>query len=1067
MRSKPQIKALDLPASTAGDFSSTAAGMDSTNIKGMHSPKAHDYAFTPSQQIAAAASRNDSQGQTMIRDGSTSSIPDYFTSSSGSADSPASLSRSSSSTSEHPWANLFPEGAAGAATNMPRKEQIMNKALASNLSMSTTSSQSSSAAGPSFKMLPAVGRMHSGNSFASTSTNGSTLNATDMARFLPLEPQELADMLAGSDGSDPTDSSVLIIDIRPSTSFSVARIRGSINLCAPSTLLKRSGVTVQRIEEEMLANEQDQIRFSGWKSGPQKDGIEPAQVENGAFPIERIVVLDTDTMSAVEAGKPSAGGGGACLIGLLRKFDLAGFAGQLHWLVGGFNSFSNKINSITSPDLSTLIDYSSPKHDKEQLAPSDKGPMPMLKRMDSQRRSSMPSTRTNPVAPLSNLDSDNACRQSLVQPRGLPMEAFSLNSTTRRSSSGSDSRGMQLSASQPIMDVDGQMAPGDAGGAACANPFFDNIRQNRELQHGITERIPLELPTLSHIDIDLLPPFLRNLVEMKAEDRTETLAKKFFDVEKAEQRRLIATMQQHASESNLSGSTAKPSLVRRTSISKDLLQLSSSYSSVRVGQNCDSSSKETFPFSIAAALERGSENRYNNIWTYEHSRIRCAGPCDYLNGSYLEPARAFGCKRRYIATQAPLPSTFNTFWQVIWQQNVRTICMVTREFESGRVQSHNYWKEAEYGGLHLKVVEEVTMDAKGKEVDNTSSIDQVGGGNFFPNTQNVEGGSPVASTIRRKLALSQNGETRYIVQLQFVAWPDFSIPDDAEGILDYIRMANKEQHNAEIELKKAESSSEVGPLLVHCSAGVGRTGTYVVIDSVMDVLRRGRRGSLQADVWDDSIATGVRKNSSTFSELAKMTPLSLPLSQPRKSLKRELSPSAMDIDSADYGQISSSPTPFNANGVARHGSSPPPLRRGRSDEVDEASMLSLSSNTTTFSPTTAVHRSSSGSETPSGAMDNMRIAWDSSSPHTPIKSKQIKSAHTPGNDPPISSTNLRSTFAAMPINKGSLDESVDLIQQVVETIREQRMSTVQTGRQFVFAYRAIIEGVIRECKMEQ
>lgn len=1060
MRSKPK----DL--FSADESYPNAAGMETTNNKGMHSPKAHDYAFSESQQIAASASKNNSNntrgGQSMIRDGSTSSIPDYFTSSSGSGDSPASLSRSSSTTSDHPWANLFPEGAAGAATNMPRREQTMSNALASSLSMSTTSSQSSSAAGPTFKMPASVGRMHSGNSFASTSTNGSVLNATDMARFLPIKPQELADILTASQGSDDSDSSVLIIDIRPSTSYSVARIRGSINLCAPSTLLKRSGVTVQRIEEELLANEQDQIRFSGWKSGPQKDGIEPAQVENGAFPIERIVVLDTDTMSAVEAGKPSAGGGGACLIGLLRKFDLAGFAGQLHWLVGGFNSFSNKVSLRTSSELSALVDYSSQKQqDDENSAPSGKGPMPMLKRMDSQRRSSMPSTRTNPVAPLSGLDSNNSSRQSLVQPRGLPMEAFSLNSTTRRGSSGSDRRGMQMSSSQPTMDVDGQSARGDAGGSACANPFFDNIRQNRELQHGITERIPLELPPLSQSKIDLLPSFLRNLVEMQVEDRTEALAKKFFDIEKAEQRRLIATMQQHASESNLSGSNAKPSLVRQASIPKDALQLSSTFSSVKLGQNCDSSSKETFPFSIAAALERGSENRYNNIWTYEHSRIRCAGPCDFLNGSYLEPARAFGCKRRYIATQAPLPSTFNTFWQVVWQQNVRTICMVTREFESGRVQSHNYWKEAEYGGLYLKVVEEVTMDAKGKMVANTSSQEQISGGNFFPSTQVVEGMSS-ASTIKRKFALSYNGETRYVVQLQYVAWPDFSIPDDAEEILDYIKLANKEQHNAEIELRKAESSSEVGPLLVHCSAGVGRTGTYVVIDSVLDVLRRGRRGTSQADVWDDSIAIGGSpKKAPSFSELTKMTPLGLPLSQPRKSLKRELSPSVMDIDSGDYGPMSSSPTPYNANGVARHGSSPPPLRRGRSDEINESDLLSLSSITTPFSPT-SLNPSSSGSETPSGAMDNMKIAWDSPSPHTSIKSKLIKSAHTPGNDPPISSTNLRSTFAAMPINMVSMDESVDLIQQVVETIREQRMSTVQTGRQFVFAYRAVIEGVIRE-----
>lgn len=837
----------------------------------------------------------------------------------------------------------------------------------------------------------------------------------------------------------------------------------------------------------MLSNEQDQARFRGWKSGPQRDGISRAPAENGTVPVERIVVLDTDTMSAGEAGKPSAGGGGPCLIGLLRKFDLAGFAGPLLWLVGGFNSFSSSISGSKSkscsPDLSTLLDVSSVKQEQHASAASSKGPLPRLKRNDSLRRSSLPLDQSSMSG-----GSSSYSRNSLVQPRGLPLEAFSLNSTTRRGSagSGSERRGMQLSTSHPTLDVDGQAATGDAGGAACANPFFDNIRQNRELQHGITERIPLELPALSQSDLDLLPTFFRNLVEMKADDRTESLAMKFFDVEKAEQRRLIATMQQHASESNLSGSNEKPPLVRHSSSSKDALQLSSPYSSVRGGQNCDNSTKETFPFSIAAALERGSENRYNNIWTYEHSRIRCAGPCDYLNGSYLEPGRAFGSRRRYIATQAPLPSTFATFWQVVWQQNVRTICMVTREFESGRVQSHNYWKEIEYGGMNLQVVEEVTLDARGKEVKTTTSEDHTSGGNFFPVTDcGKDGGTASASTIKRRFALSKEGETRYIVHLQFVAWPDFSIPDNAEGILDYIHMANKEQHRAEVELQKSSSNSEVGPLVVHCSAGVGRTGTYVVIDSVLDALRRARRGDRhlgEADVWDDLVAIGelgeedgVKDVTMASESSSKPNPLAVPISLPRKSLKRELSPSAMDVDSADYGQTGTSPTQFNSNGAARHGSSPPPLRRGRSDDIDEASTLSLSSlkSTFTFSPPASSLTSppSSGLDTPSGAMDNMRIAWDSSSPHTPIKMKQIKSAHAKGQDLATSSINSQSIFAAMPINtmtnQAAIDGSMDLVQQAVETIREQRMSTVQTARQFVFAYRAIIEGILRETKLER
>ncbi|UZJ55144.1 hypothetical protein CBS101457_004464 [Exobasidium rhododendri] len=1039
------------------------------------------------QRSDVAMLQKDHKVQEMERKMSTASAPDYFTSSSEGISSPKQPSRASSITSEHPWANLFPKGAAGAATNMPRVEHMMPRKSIGGMDMSSPSSSSKMP----FKMPESVQGMRVGGSGASVSTNkSSSLSSVDHSRFLPIEPLEFAQSLSGASSSVPSKAdTTLIIDIRPSTSFSMARILGSMNLCAPSTLLKRAGVTVDRVEDEMLSNEHDQIKFSGWRLGPQKkDSKKIAETTNSnsnATPIERVVVLDSDTAHADEAGKPSSGGGGPCLIGVLRKFDLAGYDGELRWLVGGFNGFSSKVEESrkstgeVSSDLSPLLDHSSlSKPVVTKNVPSLKGAIPSLVQSDSQRRSSLPSL--NKSSPLELRARSSTRQSSLVQPRGLPMEAFSLFSTTRSNQDDSKEES-KIGLSNTTIDQSAMNLPN----SAFANPFFDNIRQNRELQHGITTKFPLDLPPLSQADLEILPSFLRSLVEMEETKRAEDLAEKFFNIEKAEQRRLMATMQQHAAESNLQGANraadvvSKAKLLRQASGLQDVLELSSSYSAVKAGENCDNKTKETFPFSIAAALERGSENRYNNIWTYEHSRIRCTDASDYLNGSYIEPGKEFGCRRRYIATQAPLPSTFTTFWAVMWQQNVRTICMVTREFESGRIQSHNYWKDGVYGALSLKLIDEISLDATGKVMQTEKlEIEKDDGGNMFPSTYSKAEEAYAPHIVKRRVQLTQGKEEREIVQLQFVAWPDYSIPDDAESILNYMALANKEQNRADLELKKVSTSHGVGPLVVHCSAGVGRTGTYIVIDSVLDILRKRRRARRHLDVssvWDDSwgftLVDSLGKKGAADVKMAGpaansyYAPSLLTSALPRKSLKRELSPSAMDLDFNDGERRTSQGAVFSYNNnnptVRQNGgndSSPPPLQRNRSSD-DPAETPTLSSFTFTSPSSTP----SSGLETPSVAMGSMKIAWDSPQPPTPTKTTKIaalfpESMMSPGRKEDA-------TIAPMSLDipaTNTTEEDVDLIQKCVEIIREQRMSTVQTGRQYVFAYLAVIEGILRE-----
>ncbi|CAO1627092.1 unnamed protein product [Sympodiomycopsis kandeliae] len=865
--------------------------------------------------------------------------------------------------------------------------------------------------------------------------------SADLKRFQSIESHTMARCLSNEFSSDKgkVTTSTLIIDIRPSTSFVSGRIKSSINVCAPSTLLKRPGVTIQRLEDDMLQSPEDRQQFSRWRQGPSKGSTDQVRAMSDSNGVDQIVVLDTDTANIGDAGRSASGGGGACLVGLLRKFDAAGFNGTLMWLVGGYASFeqyaqANKMSHLIEQGQTQASGSGDPNDSSQARVPTLSGGRPSFR-----GRLQMTGNLTRSPS------SQSAPSPSLVQ-CGLPMEAFTNRTTTAQSPNKSTTH---PGGNEP----QGAAKVSSSSNAAC-NPFFDNIRQNRELQHGITERIPLEIGNLSVNEKEALPPFLRRMVDTDGAPRAETLAQGFFDIEKAEQNRLMATMHQHSSESTgdprtaanptgrfeqLKASPPALSLSAPHATSQDSAsQLSSSY--CRVSSNPSASfSASSFPFSIAAAIERGDQNRYNNIWTYEHSRVKVASDrpasaafsnaevdpsskSDYLNGSFVEPLREFGCYRRYIATQAPLPSTFETFWRAVWQQNSRTIAMLTREYESGRVQSHNYWSEPSYGSsIRLRVLEERELDARGlpcnkpgSALTNTSSNE--GGGFFAEVARESDTVNKVAVMILRKIELGYNGsdeKPRIVNHLQFIGWPDYSIPSDPEALLVFMDLASRFQQEAHLELSDGRTTathgiewskqSATGPLMLHCSAGVGRTGTYAVIDSVLDVLRRERarrKSAAPYDVWDNGdtssgLGYGDRGTSASEAQDVEMHPADeVPHSAPmpkasalrpwprqldnvtsdsnaelsksaspngfafssassgndfmrstRRSLKRGLSPSAhMDLDWAAKGNTSE-----RTASDASHDeffTSPPPMRRNRSSSSDVALSTTSSSDTT-------------------------------------------------------------------------------------------------------------------------
>ncbi|KIW48737.1 uncharacterized protein PV06_01302 [Exophiala oligosperma] len=384
--------------------------------------------------------------------------------------------------------------------------------------------------------------------------------------------------------------------------------------------------------------------------------------------------------------------------------------------------------------------------------------------------------------------------------------------------SGAGNSAQPLSISAPANDT---LAV--AGGCAmpttksAANPFFGNIRQNMDLLDGVGQ-MPIKKPTnLSSEAEGSLPTWLKRASSNS--DDGKLVSDRFLNIEKSEQKRM-----------------------------QDALSVHVSYGTPR--------SEKPTKIQVAG-IEKGSKNRYNNIFPYDHTRVRLQDvpndSCDYINASHV---KAEYSNRHYIATQAPIPATFNDFWRVVWEQDVRVIVMLTAEAEGGQVKSHVYWKTGEFGALKLKQLSERRVSLESKSTaPRTPASSRPTLGPRRSTTANIplkdDAKSPTTkspSAVVRHFSLSHSAHPfqpmREVTQIQYEDWPDFGAPASPNELLGLVEQVNKYVRGS------SSPSSVVGPdeatpegarpIVVHCSAGCGRTGTFCTIDSVIDMLKRQR-----------------------------------------------------------------------------------------------------------------------------------------------------------------------------------------------------------------------------------
>lgn len=214
---------------------------------------------------------------------------------------------------------------------------------------------------------------------------------------------------------------------------------------------------------------------------------------------------------------------------------------------------------------------------------------------------------------------------------------------------------------------------------------------------------------------------------------------------------------------------------------------------------------DQFSSDVSTHPENKLKNRYLNILAYDHSRVRLmAGPSqnrwvDYINANYID---GFEKINAYIGTQGPLPNTFDCFWRMIWEQGVSVIVMITNLVERGRRKCDMYWpKEGTetYGHIQVKLIKE---DVLAMYTVRTMKILHL-------------------KTKRKKYSTGE----RLLHQFHYTNWHDHGTPDHPLPILSFVSKSS------------AANEGNSGPIVVHCSAGVGRTGTYIVLDAMLKQIR--------------------------------------------------------------------------------------------------------------------------------------------------------------------------------------------------------------------------------------
>ncbi|XP_077177685.1 receptor-type tyrosine-protein phosphatase eta [Paroedura picta] len=215
---------------------------------------------------------------------------------------------------------------------------------------------------------------------------------------------------------------------------------------------------------------------------------------------------------------------------------------------------------------------------------------------------------------------------------------------------------------------------------------------------------------------------------------------------------------------------------------------------------------------FAAELpENKGKNRYNNVLPYDISRVKLSGQyhptSDYINANYVP---GYNSRKEFIAAQGCLPNTVQDFWRMIWEKNIHTIVMLTKCIEQGRTKCEEYWPNKQsknYGDITVAMTSEIIL--------------------------------PEWTVRDFSMEKSDASVSQPVRQFHFTAWPDHGVPETTDLLISF-------RHLVQNYMKQNPPT----PTLVHCSAGVGRTGTFIAIDRLIHQMEMENTVDVYGVVYD-------------------------------------------------------------------------------------------------------------------------------------------------------------------------------------------------------------------------